>query len=81
MIACTAICVCSLDLQEESASRSSPWRPIGYQLAPRLPRVLLSVFSEKQPFKGPRRLPAMVKRESLELGAQRNWLLTRTFTD
>ena len=34
-------------------------------------------FSGKQPCKGHAAVPAMVKRGSLELGAQRNWLLTR----
>lgn len=78
MIACTAICVCSLDLQEESASRSSPGRPIGQQSSPTLATRNALCFSEKQPFKDHAAVPAMVKRESLELGAQRNWLLTRT---
>ena len=44
---------------------------------PRLPRVLLRCFSEKQPFRHHAAVPAMVKRESLELGVRRNWLLTR----
>jgi hypothetical protein len=79
MIVCRSNICCSLDLQEESCRHLAcfsqlPSRPIGHR-APRLPRVL-SVSQKSNPFIHAAGR-ALVKRESQELGGQRNWLLTR----
>lgn len=56
---------------------SQLWATYRLTMSPTIATRNALCFSEKQPFKDHAAVPAMVKRESVELGAQRNWLLTR----
>lgn len=80
MIACTAVCNMRLFLGPAGGIGFSqlPWATYRLPTRPTLATRIALCFSEKQPFKDHAAVPAMVKRESLELGALRNWLLTRT---